>query len=344
MTFAAHYADYFSFGLKVLPVYASKGKGNDEPCINSFYISAPRQNLKMLARLAEQFPGENIGIICGKVSGVTILDIDDAKQAPELEYLAGETPLKVRTSRGIHCYYRHDGETSTDLRRISKYEAEIKSGGTYVMAPPSRRRDKDFEYSFIDGDYSLLPELPTIKPFVADLLLGAKKARGAAMSRNIELFRYLREQARHCDSVDDLIDIALTYAIQLREQYWLKDHPFTDQEAINTARQVWRYKEEGRLFVPGQQTVFIATHDLDRLMAHGAKGRNAITLLLKLRGAHYNRKEFAIAAEAMEEDLKMSAKTIRQARELLVEEGLLRLTRKTKRGSKEPYLYSLVTQ
>lgn len=75
----------------------------------------------------------NVGIVCGEISGVTVVDIDDAELGQSiLDKLPNNLPA-VRTGRGYHLYFRYTGETS---RVIAKH-VELKANGTYVIAPPS---------------------------------------------------------------------------------------------------------------------------------------------------------------------------------------------------------------
>lgn len=84
----------------------------------------------------KQFPEANIGIVTGKISGITVVDIDIHKGAS-----AAVFPLtySVRTgNKGLQYYYKyHAGLTVSANAYPNLKNVDIRSDGGYVVAPPS---------------------------------------------------------------------------------------------------------------------------------------------------------------------------------------------------------------
>jgi len=114
----------------------------------------------------------NIGIVCGKVSGnLVALDFDDplcAHYCFNVSDLAERTPVG-KTGHGIHIYGQSDGVVKkTTFRKKSDKDTEylpldIQAEGSYVVAPPSIHPDgrkyeflKEFTGKIIRFDYKKL--------------------------------------------------------------------------------------------------------------------------------------------------------------------------------------------
>ena len=92
-----------------------------------------------VCELAERHPGCNWGVALGPVSDAVVIDADDdnARTWVLEHYLP--TPWITKTGKGWHFWYRypHDGEVANQNLRSQGVSAEIKSAGTYVVAPQS---------------------------------------------------------------------------------------------------------------------------------------------------------------------------------------------------------------
>ncbi len=130
----------------------------------------------------------NIGIITGKISGVSVVDIDtkdDGKLTYEaIKMLIGDDkPVVVRTgSGGLHLYYKYDAELRTAAKCISikannvikKVGIDIRNDGGQVVAPPSIHPTTKRRYEFdelIDGKIEFSP----INPVFKSLLVGKSR-------------------------------------------------------------------------------------------------------------------------------------------------------------------------
>lgn len=294
------------------------------------------QSDKTRAKFARQHPSANVALVLGPASGVTVLDIDDADQTAILIEKFGDSPLKVATpSGGLHLYYRNNNERSRNLRSEG-LAAEIKAIGNYVAIPPSRNPHTGKAYKFIDGDYSLLAAgpLPTMRAYVSAFGAGAVNLTRKPIEgeRNDTLFRHLLREARACDDLAALIDVALT----LNGDF---DVPLPEAEAMKCACSAWKKEVNGSNFSGAGQQLTISAVLFGRIRHN----KNAAPLYLHLRQYHNPGDEFAIVCGSMsaEGSIGMNTKTIRAARNVLLEAGALTLIYKGGRGLHDPSIYRL---
>nr|WP_143840529.1 bifunctional DNA primase/polymerase [Novosphingobium panipatense] len=119
----------------------------------------------------------NHGIVTGAVSGIVVLDLDDARAIRVAERLGlPETPIAA-TPRGRHIYFRHPGGTVTNgvdifsERRKARCYApdgfDVRGDGGFVVAPGSYFRPTDNERVLggkVEGEYRWLIK-PGAVPF-----------------------------------------------------------------------------------------------------------------------------------------------------------------------------------
>lgn len=112
---------YFQHALKLwelglCPIPCS-GK---RPLVSWKQYQTTRPTRKTVLYRCDQFPTANIGILTGKNSGITVVDVDDLTITPEQVFERyGETPLIIQTpSGGLHAYYAYQGECSGRLADI----------------------------------------------------------------------------------------------------------------------------------------------------------------------------------------------------------------------------------
>lgn len=112
--------------------------------------------------------GRNVGIVCGKASGIVVIDLDNKDQRDGLFWLRAnddriDSPIYQNTpSGGKHLFFKYpeNAVIPSSRDRIAP-GVEIKSDGTYVLIAPSKTTDG--VYKFGDLDISAgweLPELP----------------------------------------------------------------------------------------------------------------------------------------------------------------------------------------
>jgi len=78
--------------------------------------------------------GLNIGIRCGEVSGITVIDIDTKEVAEEIKKYF-EITLQQITKKGYHLFFKY--EESLPKTRIDEYKMDIENSGGQVVAVPS---------------------------------------------------------------------------------------------------------------------------------------------------------------------------------------------------------------
>lgn len=116
---------------------------------------------------ARRFPHANVGVACGKISGITVLDFDPKSGSEETlrefrtqQRLFNPT-VTVRTpSGGWHLYYAYAPELLNSKGLLGK-GIDVRTTGGYVVAPPSRLdggRGYSWHLAPLGGD---LPRMPT---------------------------------------------------------------------------------------------------------------------------------------------------------------------------------------
>jgi len=190
---------------------------------------------KPIAELWGKFPNAGLGILTGAISGLTVVDIDDAALIDEAIDTYGDTPLQIATpSGGRHLYFQHGNERNRV--RVEGRKIDIRGQGGLVLAPPTMRADRRF-YSFVKGNWDCIPELPTIR-CAQSVCLGSTQRTIPVGERDNALFRHCLKQAHYCDDFAALIDVAHTF-----NEGCLPALP--DGQVEKTARSAWRYEITG---------------------------------------------------------------------------------------------------
>jgi len=210
-------------GYSVFPV----GK-NKKPLIFSwkkFQTSAPSD--EELMELWEKHPEANIGIATGKVSGITVVDVDSYKDGGKTIDDFPKT-YTVRTGRGgYHLYYKyHEGITVT-TDPVNK--VDLRNDGGYVLGAGSVTEFQDtVSNEIVQGEYTVFRDLPLAK-FPIEMFENSVKERKEKLiirntvslkegSRNDTLARligsliYNRKESEWADVLLTADDINKTYS------------------------------------------------------------------------------------------------------------------------------------
>src|SRR3954447_21352194 len=289
--------DLLARGLAVVPCGSVDGK---VPLVE-WGKWTKRPGRAFIEKMRRRYPSANVGIVVG-LSGITVVDCDDPAAVAVMVARCGDTPLKVRTpSGGVHLYYRAAGERCADLRPEG-LKVDVKGIGGFVVAPPSVRPDGPHAgraYEFLEGSWRDLSQLPAARPgSLPTTEDGARRpARLRAVRqgwRNNTLFRLLLRQARYCDSLDALLDIAEGVNQDFAP-------PLSAAEVADAARSAWGYEERGENWAGREPRVSLTRAQHDALRAH-RHGSDAWFLLATLRFSHWDRDGFAAAPKAMAAD------------------------------------------
>jgi hypothetical protein len=92
-----------------------------------------------------------IAIITGKISGVTVVDVDRRDLFPELRDKGLDLPLVSQTGKGVHLIYSYDPRLKTTTNHQGCQGLDIRNDGGYIIAPPSPHYNGT-HYQFIKGD------------------------------------------------------------------------------------------------------------------------------------------------------------------------------------------------
>lgn len=83
----------------------------------------------------------NLGIVCGAISGVVVIDCDSPAAIVWADGHLPATPMRTITARGEHRFYRHPGSPVSNAAHIRTGDGElaldIRGDGGYVVAPGS---------------------------------------------------------------------------------------------------------------------------------------------------------------------------------------------------------------
>tara|TARA_B100000315_G_scaffold253071_1_gene291148 strand:+ start:25 stop:1047 length:1023 start_codon:yes stop_codon:yes gene_type:complete len=334
--FGAVALDYFGAGLNIIPTTGEDGK---RPCENGWNRYAEKRvHSKTLKRWIRDRPTDNIGLMAGPVSGVTVVDIDDPALVGTLIKELGDTPLKASTpGGGTHLYYRHNGERTCNRVEEAAFDVRGRGGAPLLIMPPSLRPDTGKHYQWSEGTLADLQRLPTVLPGTLPVNDNAKSPASGRIpegNRNNTLFAALRARAFHVDSLEELI---------LFGKGWAEANCLTallDSEIEKTARQVWRWREDGRLWPGGESNIVITASDLEQF-SDGDPLHLWLTLRKNHEGTH---PVFRVVAEAMARDGVIQGwgiKRYRSALRTLLEMGLVIRVHKggSKRGDYSTYTF-----
>ncbi|MEN3190481.1 MAG: bifunctional DNA primase/polymerase [Atribacterota bacterium] len=108
-----------------------------------------------------KFSEVNIGIVTGGISKLAVIDVDDLNLLPELKELLPEIKetTRVRTRRGYHYYFSLNGEYVKSTNSLFGRRLELKSNGSYVIAPPSIIKAHQYVYEIPLSEMLPLPKL-----------------------------------------------------------------------------------------------------------------------------------------------------------------------------------------
>jgi len=291
--------DYAEYGLTVFPVGGDDGK---KPQVKNWRKFGPHTWKK----LPPKYHNDNIGIVN---KTLTIIDIDNPKLFHNCLNRFGDTPIKIQTpSGGFHFWYRTNGER----RRIGidGQAVDVLGKGGYAVAPPSVKPSGGC-YSFISGDVTNIPDLPTIKPgALPDPQTKAEKSDKG--QRNNKLFRICMKAARGVKSENALAEIAL-------EENQKFTPPLDVEEVCRIVKSAWQYQVSGKN-ISGSNKMII---DLNILNLSDEP--TALTLLLNLVRNHGARKKpFAIDQEQVRKLLGWGNKRrVANSIKILIERGLI---------------------
>jgi len=105
----------------------------------------------------------NIGIVTGEISQLAVIDVDDLSLLPELNDILPELKetTRFRTRRGYHYYFFLNNKYVKSTNNLFNKKLELKSNGTYVVAPPSTINNHKYIYEIPLSEILPIPEIIT---------------------------------------------------------------------------------------------------------------------------------------------------------------------------------------
>ena len=139
---------YLRLGFSVIPVGRDYKKPNKkEPFINTWLEFQNRLPIEdEVNKWWNKTPDAKPGIICGKVSNLIVVDIDDVEAFKKSGIRLPKTPT-VKTGNGFHYYFKYEGADFPVTVNLPFGEIRVKA---YVIAPPALHHDEE---GVKDGEY-----------------------------------------------------------------------------------------------------------------------------------------------------------------------------------------------
>jgi len=121
-----------------------------EPAVYWKYYQRKRATIREIERWHKQFGETNYAIICGLISDLGVIDVDDLKQMPTLLMMLPDllNTCVIRTPRpGLQFYFKLQGRYIRSTNKLFGLSGvELRCEGRYVMSPGSKI--KGIEYIF----------------------------------------------------------------------------------------------------------------------------------------------------------------------------------------------------
>lgn len=181
--------DYFKMGWSVIPLRPAglDSKGEELAKRPSLTTWTPNQHkawgLREINDWWGQNPTHNIGVVTGKVSGISVVDVDgdDGKKALKDAGIQLPATRMHKTPHGWHFVYAYDAKFKQGQGLLD--HVDVRNDGGYIVLPPS---------VVTVGDYTILHDVPIAAISVPDLL--QKQAKDEAQAKAVNKERTLRPQ------------------------------------------------------------------------------------------------------------------------------------------------------
>ena len=129
-------AYYHKEGYSVIPINPNSKK----PLIGWTEFQTRKATPEEITKWWKKWPDAKVAIVTGKISGLTIVDID-SKEAEEVfeEYVNDSflTPT-VKSPHGKHYYFKYCQGLSNTSKVLTNTACDIRNDGGYIIAPPSK--------------------------------------------------------------------------------------------------------------------------------------------------------------------------------------------------------------
>ena len=199
-------------------------------------------------------PDSNIGIACGSVSGITIIDVDGPQGIASSKGVQGVPSTRmIKTPHGFHLYFAYNPGFHTGAGFMAGLD--VRNDGGYVVAPPSEVDGKAYSVH-IDRDLAELTVVPDVfkerhrngntptsdhPTWVSQALAGVSE--GSRDETAVRLAGYF-----HSKNLPEDIIIELMKPFAERCQ-----PPYSERELLKTVKSVGRYAVDERTITLGDE-------------------------------------------------------------------------------------------
>lgn len=128
--------EYLSRGWSVVPC----ANGQKRPCVRWGPYTTKLPTEETVRKWWAEWPDANIAIICGRVSGLVVVDIDPGAGRAATTKVIPPTGLIAKTGRegGEHRYYAYPPGATNVANQVDMADGyDVRGDGGYVIAPPS---------------------------------------------------------------------------------------------------------------------------------------------------------------------------------------------------------------
>lgn len=136
---------YLRGGFSVIPVKLN----SKEPAVKWKDYTERQMDSELVPEFFKN--GSNIAVVTGRISNLTVLDIDDKELFSgfyDFEKLMDEAKTVVKSPNGYHFWFKYDEELKTKQHR--NFGFDLKNDGSLITVPPSKVGDR--VYGFVKSD------------------------------------------------------------------------------------------------------------------------------------------------------------------------------------------------
>lgn len=151
--------EYWDYGYSLIPLVPASKK----PMIAWKKYQQSRATREEVLSWWQQDPCCNIGLVCGRHSGLVVIDADDKESETYMKIHLDPTPMRVRTRKGVHFYYRHPAMSIQSKARVALAIDKRADGG--LATGLGSVHSSGFVYCLDDGASLVsIRDLPIYKP------------------------------------------------------------------------------------------------------------------------------------------------------------------------------------
>ncbi len=117
------------------------------------------------------FKRANVAMLTGEANGYVVVDCDTKESYKGWLKFRPRTPLRVKTRKGMHFYYRHPGKyvmSNSHIVAPEGFKYDVKGDKSYCVMPPSISKGHQYQICVctgnIDGNWLRPSKLPEFDP------------------------------------------------------------------------------------------------------------------------------------------------------------------------------------